>query len=53
MTYRAKVVIPLEIGFPMLRTSTFTLDGNDELLKKSLDLIEERKKNAMVQLAYY
>ena len=53
MTYGAKAVIPLETGFPMLRTSAFTSDGNDELLKKSLDLIEERRKNAMVQLAYY
>ena len=53
MTYGAEVVIPLETGFPMLITSMFTSDGNDELLKKSLDLIEERKENAMVQLAYY
>ena len=53
MTYGAEIVILLETGFPTLRTSTFTLDGNDELLKKSLDLIEERRKNAMVQLAYY
>ena len=53
MTYGAEVVIPLENGFPTLRTSTFTSDGNDELLKKSLDLIEERRENAMVQLAYY
>ena len=53
MTYGAKVVIPLETGFPTLKTSAFTLDGNDELLKKSLDLIEERRENAMVQLAYY
>ena len=53
MTYRAEVVIPLETGFPTLRTSTFTSDGNDELLKKSLDLIEEQRENAMVQLAYY
>ena len=36
-----------------MRTSIFTLDGNDELLKKSLDLVEERRENAMVQLAYY
>ena len=36
-----------------MRTSAFTLDGNSELLKKNLDLIEERRKNAMVQLAYY
>ena len=53
MTYGAEAVIPLETGFPTLRTSTFTSDGNDELLKKSLDLIEERRENAMVQLTYY
>ena len=53
MTYGAEVVIPLETGFPTLRTSTFSLDSNDGLLGKSLDLIEERRENAMVQLAYY
>ena len=53
MTYGAEAVIPLENGFPTMRTSTFTLDGNDELLKKNLDLVEERRENAMVQLAYY
>ena len=53
MTYGAEVVIPLETGFPTLRTSSFTPGNNDELLKKSLDLIEEQKESAMVQLAYY
>ena len=53
MTYGAKVVIPLEIRFPTLRTSSFTPTINDGLLKKSLDLIEERRENVMVQLAYY
>ena len=53
MTYGVEVVIPLENGFPTMRTSTFISDGNDELLKKNLDLIEERRENAMVQLAYY
>ena len=53
MTYGAEAVIPLETGFPMLRTNTFTSDGNDELLEKGLDLIEERRENAMIQLAYY
>ena len=53
MTYGAEVVILLEIGFPTLRTSSFTPSNNDELLGKSLDLIEERKENVMVQLAYY
>jgi len=48
MTYGVKAVIPLETGFPTLRTSSFTLSNNDELLGKSLDLIEERRENAMV-----
>ena len=53
MTYGAEVVIPLEIGFPTQRTSSFTLSHNDELLGKSLDLIEEQREDATVQLAYY
>ena len=48
MMYGAKAVIPLENGFPTMRTRTFTSNGNDELLKKSLDLVEERRENAMV-----
>ena len=48
MTYRAKVVIPLETGFLMLRTSFFTPSNNDGLLEKNLDLIEKRKENVMV-----
>ena len=53
MTYGAKAVIPLDTRFPTLRMSSFTLSNNDGLLEKSLDLIEERRENAMVQLAYY
>ena len=53
MTYGAEAIIPLEIGFPTLRTSSFTPSNNDGLLEKSLDLIEERRESVMVQLAYY
>ena len=53
MTYGAETVIPLEIGFPTLRTSSFAPSDNDGLLEKSLDLIEEWRENARVQLAYY
>ena len=53
MTYGAETVIPLETGFPMLRSSLFNPSDNDEHLKRSLDLIEEKRENAMVQLAYY
>ena len=53
MTYGVEAVIPLEIGFPTSRTSSFNPSDNDEQLTKSLDLIQEKKENAMVQLAYY
>ena len=53
MTYGTEAVIPFEIGFPTLRTSSFTPSKNDGLLRKSLDLIEKQRENAMVQLAYY
>ena len=53
MTYGAKAIIPLEIGFLTLRTSSFSLSSNNELLEKSLNLIKEKRESAMVQLAYY
>ena len=53
MSYGAEAVIPIETGFPTLRTQSFNPSNNDELLERSSDLIEERRENAMVQLAYY
>ena len=53
MTYGVEVVIPLENGFPTMRSSAFTSNGNNELLKKNLDLIEERHEDDRVQLVYY
>ena len=53
MTYGAETVIPLETGFPTLKTSSFISSNNDKLLKKSLNLIEEQRENVIVQLAYY
>ena len=53
LTYEAEAVIPLEIGFPMTRTSSFNPKDNDEQLTRNLDLIKEKREDAMVQLAYY
>ena len=53
MTYGAETVIPIETSFSTLRTSTFTPSNNEELLGKSLDLIEEKREKAMIQLVYY
>ena len=53
MTYGAEAVIPLEFGFPTTRTSSFNPKDNDEQLTRNLDLIKEKRENAMAQLAYY
>ena len=53
MTYGVESVIPFETGFPNLRTSSFNSSDNNKLLEKILDFIEERRENAIVQLAYY
>ena len=53
MTYGAETVIPLEANFPILKMNSFTQISNDELLRESLDLIEERREKTMIQLAYY
>ena len=53
MTYGAEAVIPLEVNFPILKMSSFTSSSNDGLLGKSLNLIDERREKAVIQLAYY
>ena len=53
MTYGAEVVIPLETSFPTIKTSSFNPKDNNEQLIRNLDLIEEKRENAIVQLAYY
>ena len=44
MTYGAEAVLPLQTSFPTLKTGTFTPSNNDELLGRSLDLIEEKRE---------
>ena len=53
MSYGVEAVISIETGFVTLKTKTFNPNDNDKLLERSLDLIEKRRENAMVQLAYY
>ena len=53
MTYGAETIIPIETDFLTLKTSSFSRSNYNELLEKSLDLIEKRRESAMVQLVYY
>ena len=47
------MVIPLETGFPTLRTDQFSVKENDHLLSMSLELIDKRREVAMVKMAHY
>ena len=53
MTYGAETVLPLETSFPTLKMGIFTPGNNNELLGRSLDIIEEKREKAMIQWAYY
>ena len=53
MTYGTEAVIPLESRFLTTRTNSFSLKDNDEQLARNLDLMEEKRENAMVQLTHY
>ncbi|XP_075654907.1 uncharacterized protein LOC142625084 [Castanea sativa] len=53
MNYGSEAVIPLEARLSKSKTSLFDPDKNDRLLQGSLDLIDDRREVAMVQLAHY
>ena len=53
ITYGSEAVIPLETGFPTMRTNQFNNDSNDQLLSTILDMIEERREVATIKLAHY
>jgi hypothetical protein len=53
LAYGVEVVIPLEVGMPTTRTTYFAVESNEENLRKDLDLLEERRDLAVVQLASY
>ena len=53
MTYQSEAVIPLETGFPNLKTNQFIVEENDHLLSMSLNLIDERREVTMVKMAHY
>ncbi|GMP60849.1 hypothetical protein CsSME_00023548 [Camellia sinensis var. sinensis] len=53
MAYGTEAVIPLEIGIPGIRSQGVENGTNDRLLVRDLDLLEERREKAAIQLAAY
>ena len=53
MTYGIEAVIPLESGFPTLRTDQLNTKENNCLLLDSLDVAEEMREVTVVKMAHY
>uniref|UniRef100_A0A2N9EYS7 RNase H type-1 domain-containing protein n=1 Tax=Fagus sylvatica TaxID=28930 RepID=A0A2N9EYS7_FAGSY len=53
LAYGSEAVIPLEIGLPTLRTSEWELIKNNLAQSQALDLLEERREQAMIRPASY
>ncbi|GJY64623.1 hypothetical protein Tco_0466083 [Tanacetum coccineum] len=51
LTYGTKVVIPTEIGMPILRTMEVDVVQNNEALEINLDLLEEQREQAAIRNA--
>nr|GEX48987.1 reverse transcriptase domain-containing protein [Tanacetum cinerariifolium] len=51
LTYVTKAVIPVEIGMPTLRTAEVYMIKNDEALEIDLDLLKEKREQAVIQEA--
>ena len=53
LAFGAEAVIPAEIGTPTYRVQHFDPVINDELQRQSLDLLEEKRDQAMIKVATY
>nr|GEW75985.1 reverse transcriptase domain-containing protein [Tanacetum cinerariifolium] len=51
LTYGTKAIIPAKIGMPTLRTAELDMVQNDEALEINLDLLEERREQAVIHKA--
>ena len=53
LTFRTEAVIPVEVGLPNLWTENFAEEGNFELLRENIDMIEEARDKARQRVATY
>ncbi|KAI5324480.1 hypothetical protein L3X38_033553 [Prunus dulcis] len=53
LAYGTEAVIPTEIGLPTVRTLVVESNDNEQQLAHSLDMLEEQRETAALQLANY
>ena len=53
LAFGVEAVIPVELSVPSLRTQTYLAEGNEQVQRTELDLIEERREDALMKRAAY
>ena len=48
LAFRFEVVIPLEVGWPIIGTEAHNVGHNEKVLAWDLNLTEERRENALI-----
>ena len=51
--FNFEIVIPLEVGLSTIRTEAYDDKNNSQILAQDLNLIDERRENALVRMANY
>ncbi|XP_050233229.1 uncharacterized protein LOC126681722 [Mercurialis annua] len=53
LTYGSEAIVPVEIGMPTIRVQYFDEQQNEENTKLCLDLLEERREQALMHIEAY
>ncbi|XP_077232477.1 uncharacterized protein LOC143869805 [Tasmannia lanceolata] len=53
LVFSVEAIIPVEIAIPSLRVEGYNERLNDELMRSSLDLVEETREKARIRVAAY
>ena len=51
LAFRFEVVISLEVGLPIIQTEAYNANRNEEVLAWDLNFADERRDNALIQMA--
>ncbi|GFY90918.1 hypothetical protein Acr_07g0011140 [Actinidia rufa] len=53
LAFGFKAIISLKVDLPTIRTEAYGANHNEEVLTRGLNLTEERRENALIQMADY
>ena len=48
LAFGFKVVIPLEVGLPIIRNDAYEVNHDEKVLAPDLDLADKRRENALI-----